>query len=484
MLKKLQFSRLTYQAIVGLAIAVVVLVNLAIGSVALRLDLSPGQAYTLAPATKTILHNLDDLVNVKLYLSSDLPTRLLPLKNDAVDLIKEYGRLSKQINIKIIDPKKDAPSLSEAKSAGIPELQFSQLEKDKYAVSTAFFGVAVSYGSKTEVIPQITDINSLEYNLTSAIYKVTRKTPVTIGIYGETAGTSQTETLNTLKKVMEQQFVVETTQLPLTTDYQTLLVLALPGEKFSDADINALKTYLSHGGKIVVFADGVTVNEDLTTSPTEHNLFTWLASDGVVLNKDLLLSSAAEMVNFGNGTVQFFAPYPFWLTTTAFNQTQPFFNNVSRLTFPWTSALRLTNPAGWQTSVLVKTENQSWEETSNFSLNPQDISAPANNNFKSFTVAALAQNQKTNGKLVVVASSRFILDRFLSQTSNNLDFTLNLVNDLAAGGALSGIRSRSVSLYPLPTLTATQMDLFKYANILLLPLVLAIFGAYRLMRRR
>ena len=53
----------------GMLTASLVVVNLLGGYIGGRLDLSPGNAYTLSPATRRIVGRLDDLVTVKLFAS-------------------------------------------------------------------------------------------------------------------------------------------------------------------------------------------------------------------------------------------------------------------------------------------------------------------------------------------------------------------------------------------------------------------------------
>jgi ABC-type uncharacterized transport system involved in gliding motility auxiliary subunit len=91
---------------------------------------------------------------------------------------------------------------------------------------------------------------------------------------------------------------------------------------------------------------------------------------------------------------------------------------------------------------------------------------------------------KNGAMVVVIPSSRFIKERFLNQQAGNLDFVLNILNEAAAGGALSGIQRRAVSFYLLPPLSEQQKDLAKYLNIFLLPLLLVIVGGVRLAKRR
>jgi len=84
----------------------------------------------------------------------------------------------------------------------------------------------------------------------------------------------------------------------------------------------------------------------------------------------------------------------------------------------------------------------------------------------------------------LIPSSRFVLEKYFSKNSGNLELVLNIVNDFASSGALSGIRQRQISFYPLPDLNDQMKDLFKYSNIFLLPLVFVIYGAVRLIKRK
>ena len=84
---------------------------------------------------------------------------------------------------------------------------------------------------------------------------------------------------------------------------------------------------------------------------------------------------------------------------------------------------------------------------------------------------------------MVIASSKFIDQQFLSSTSNNIEFVVNVLNDYGSGGALSGIPLRDVSLYPLPQLDNSMKEVFKYGNVIALPAIFILYGAYRLLRR-
>jgi len=477
-IRLLNLQKLKIPAICFLAIGAFVVFNVVFSSVSfLRYDLSYGKAYTLSASTKKILHNLDDVVTIKFFASSDLPTRLLPLKNEVTDLLNEYKKENKgRLTIKVLDPKKDQNALTEVQGLGIPQIQFSQLEQDKYAVSSSYFGIALSYGDKKELLPQVTDIESLEYNLTASIYKLTRKELIKIGILGkEDSSNPNQDDLVTFKSIMRQQFDLSFVGKEIDQSIKTILVFDDNKKEYDSQEIQAIKNYIGNGGKAIFFVDGVWVEDNLSTVPAKHNLSSLLAGYGITLNTDLVLSANAELVNFGNSQVSFLSPYPFWVKTNAFNTKSSYFSNIQQLTFPWVSSVNGGN-------ALIKTSNKSWEQKDNFLLNPQNIPQPRVDELKPFAIATELKDK--NGALLVIPSSRFILEKFLTRTSDNLEFVLNAVNDFASGGALSGIRQRAVSFYPLPDLADNIKDLFKYGNILILPLFFGLYGFARLMKRR
>ncbi|MBI2641548.1 GldG family protein [Candidatus Roizmanbacteria bacterium] len=487
-----RLAKFERQMIYLFALIAIIVANLIVSPFALRLDLSQGQAYTLSSSTRKILKDLDDVVNIKFFASSDLPTRILPLKNEVTDLLNEYKKTGgKNIQLKILDPKKDTKAQDEAKEIGVPELQFSQLEKDKYAVTSSYLGISLSYGNKKELLPQVTDVDSLEYNLTAAIYKMTRKELVKIGILGyENVFDPQQDQLSTFKKILQQQFNLEFVNVSsksatakIDPSIKTIMIFDTNQKEYDEQETNAIKDYVNNGGKAIFFVDGVWVSEDLTTQEAKHNLFSLLKNFGFTLEKNLILSTTSELVSFGSQQVSFLAPYPFWVKSSNFNAKTSHFSNIQVLTYPWVSSLSLEKKSGGEVKELVKTSKESWQQKDDFTLNPQTILEPSSQDLREFIITAESATSKKRS-IVVVSSSRFVLERYLSGGSNNSEFVLNIVNNLASGGALAGIRQRAVAFYPLPDLPENQKDIFKYLDILFLPLLFAAFGGWRLLKRR
>jgi len=488
----LNINRLKKQSLYILLIILFIVVNFLASFLKLRLDLSFGKAYTLSPSTRKIITKLKKPVKISFYVSSDLPARLIPLKTEISDTLDEYKKQGgKNIIFKTKDPKKDNKILEEVRKVGLQELRFSELEGNRYQTAAVFFGLVVDYRGKTEVINQATDIDNLEYNLTAAIYKLTRENTPKVAIIGEKNGFgSSNDPLLSLKKLLNKQFELSFFNFgskkteKIDKEIKTILVFDSNNKTYSDEEIKKIGDYLDQGGKGIFFLSGVWVDDQLATAPAKNNFSSFLSKWGVKLNKDLVLSGSSELVSFGmGGGSTIFTPYPFWVKAADFNRSKAYFSNVNQLTFPWVSSLKLSEKAGFKISPLVKTSARSWHQEGVFNLSPNSIPRPRRDSLQNFLIAAEAESEN-GGKIVVIPSSRFILQRYLGRDSSNLEFILNLVNDLASGGVLSGIRSRSVATYPLPDLNENQKDIFRYTNILILPFLFSIYGMVRLARRK
>lgn len=459
-----------------------------------RLDMSKNSAYTLSPSTRKIITSVKKPVTITLYTSSDLPTRIIPLKNDVSELLQEYRRGGKNITVTTVDPKKDTKIGDKLKELGIPQLQFSQLEQNKYQTSSFYFGIALTYNDKNEVIPQVSDYQNLEYNITSAIYRLTREATITVGIVGENPQMQygQQDPLSSLKKIMSQQYSVSSLDLKSAlTDTDAfmkandaLIVFERPEAPYSTEEIDLLKKFYESGKSLLVFANGVSIDErTLEVAPSTHNLNELTATYGATINTDLVLSTSAEYVNFGNETSQFLAPYPFWIRTNIFNAKTGLFSNLQFVSFPWASSLSLKDTKKASLTPLISSSNRSWIQKGEYVLNPNTIPQPRQTDVKEYLLGAVLTNKK-GGELIVIPSSRFVLDQYMGRGSGNLDFALNAVDVFSSQGSLSGIRSRIVSFYPLPDIADTQKELYKYTAILLFPLIWGIYGVVQLIRRK
>jgi len=118
-----EFKRLR----VGTAVvaALVITLNLLGSHVRGRLDLTAGNLYTLADGSRELLADLDDLVQIKLFASNELPPELQLQLRDVRDLLADMRRASNgNLVVTDVDPDDDEDAAAEASEFGIFPVEF------------------------------------------------------------------------------------------------------------------------------------------------------------------------------------------------------------------------------------------------------------------------------------------------------------------------------------------------------------------------
>jgi len=458
-----------------------VVANLLIRQISFRADFSNGRAYSISTPSKKIVKSLPKPVVITFFSSKNIPSTLLVVRQEIDDFLKEYSTQTggKKITYVLKDPDGDTKAQQELQNYTIPQLQFSQQDQDNFAMQKAYFGVGISYNGKYASLPQVTEIRDLEYNLTSILYKLSMSSLPKVGVLGTPDGLAQLQSLVT---VSQSQFEIQETA-SVSAEFKTLIVFGTDAKQYTQDETSQLRQYLKDGGSAVFFVDGVSVNESLIPQDATHGLFGLLRSIGVELNKNLVLSKASELVSFGQerSSLPAVLQYPYWIKTNEFAK-QSVLSNVTVLVFPWSSSVQISKNSG----LLVKSEQQSWIETKDYNLSPQTRSTSSGlepKNVKEQTYPLVASGVYGKGKFMVIPSSRFVQDGFLSRTNDNIELVMNALSEYASGGTLSGIRSRSVEYYPLPKFSEPVKNTIKYLQIFLGPAIFTLLGLVVLIRR-
>jgi hypothetical protein len=329
----------------------------------------------------------------------------------------------------------------------------------------------------------VVNLSSLEYDITSAIYKMSREQAPKIGFWRQKNQADDPNDFLSFQTLVERQFSLQpvnlaTSEAQIDPTIRTIVIVA-ENEKIGTKGLAELKRFVQEGGNLVVMADGISVGNTLAAQPATHDLFSFLSDNGVVINRDLVLSETAEVANFSDGRFTFFTPYPFWLKTAAFDRKRTEFANVGTLLFPWASSLSVSGRDN--NTVLAKTQKNSWKQVDKFTLIPNKIPSPQKKDQAVFNL--VAEVKVGQGRVMVIPTSRFIKQQFISERSENIEFILNVLNDYASGGALSGIRARALTFAPLEGVSERTKEFITYVNILFLPGLFALYGVRRLTKR-
>jgi len=484
----------------AIIIGILAVVNFFSYSIFYRWDLTQNKDYSISDVSKKAVGQLDDIVRIKAYFSENLPSQYLNLRQEVGDILDEYANYSKgNIKVEFIDPKDDQSIQKELYAAGIPQLQFNVLEKDKYQVVNGYLGMSIEYGGKKEVIPVVQDTNNLEYQLTVAIKKVTGKIRAVIGYVTSNGTLDESNGISVAYKKLQELYDVQNVDLSSAREVPAninTLVIAGPKEKFSNSEQGAIDDFLMKGGRILFMIDGVKVDNGLAASNNDLSLDNMFAKYGIKLNHDLVLDISSGLASFSQGFITFATNYPFWpkIVKEGFDHNNAAVAKLESLVLPWVSSVEITDNADKtnQISYLAKTTGDGWHQTDNFNLNPQTAMSTKDES-KQYSVAvsdfgkfeSAFGNQKTgDGRIILVGDSDFINDNFVRNTPDNLLFFQNIVDSLNLDADLINIRSKGVSERPIKDLSDGTKAAIRYLNIFGLTVFVVVFGMIRYFLRK
>jgi len=469
-----------------------------------RWDLTENNKYSLSQVSRQTVSELDDRVNVKAYFSDNLPNQVLSIKQRVSDLLSEYRNYSDgNVNVEWVNPNKDSEMQRQLRMLGIPQLTFEVYEKDKRQLVKGYMGISISYEDNTEVIPAIKrNVSDLEYQMTTAIKKVTMDDSPTVG-YVTSQGAPQmgqkvrnlTQELQSLYDIRQVKLSGQEPQVPEAVD--TLIILG-PTEEFGEPALQAVNSYMMRGDKgLLVAQDGVAVKQGLQASPNNTGLNQVLSSYGVRINQDLVADKQSGRATFSQGFFSYSASYPYWplIQSKGFADDYSAVANLENVVLPWVSSVDAVQGGDKTRAVhkLIQTTSESWRAEKNFNITPEQASPQGKQ--QPYTVAVSVKGEMAdayppeeqagtfNGHVIAVGDSDFATDQYTGG-GDNLNLFLNLVDSLSLDDDLIDIRSQGMSSRPIQELNEGQKTAIRYANVLAVTVLVIAYGLVRYYLRR
>lgn len=165
-----------------LLLAILVAVNIILGSFTLRKDMTAEKLYTLSAGTCQLVQKLDRNVDLMFFFNRSAPEVPAPLKQFArqvEDLLKEYERASGgKIRLIKYDPKPDSDAEDLAQRYGLDGQMLPP------AGPALYLGIVAVSGSQQALIPLIDPRNEsmLEYQITRMIHRVAKARKPVVGV--------------------------------------------------------------------------------------------------------------------------------------------------------------------------------------------------------------------------------------------------------------------------------------------------------------
>ncbi|HWH04645.1 MAG TPA: Gldg family protein [Gemmatimonadales bacterium] len=474
----------------SLAVVGLVVLNLFGRHIGGRLDLTPGGEYSLSRATKSMLQQLPDLVTIKLFASSSLPPEIAFLRRDVDDLLGDYRSAGKgKVRVVVLDPTHDSSAARQAEALQIPPVQFNVVGQGSLQMKEGYLGLAVQFANGTRQIPFIRKSDDLEYRLTSFIRELTQTSKPVLGWIRVSDGGSPNGDVSfgSVQEALGRSYDLRTIALAADTSIpaQTkVLVLSGSVDSLPPAQLAPLQAFLARGGNILLMAGGMTrapQGQFAMSRPVGWNALT--RTLGVSIRSDMVYDIAANaQVGLPSQFGQVVLPYPLWprgISTKA----SVIDADLPSVLLPWTSSIDTTGASKGTVTPLLVTSKLAGLMQQNVILSPQQSFSRATTAQRILAVQVQPKSPGA-GRLVVVGNGDFASDHFAQNSPENAVFVLNAVDWLAQDEALISIRSKDRTPPPLAFTNATLRGAVRYGNIIGVPLVVALFGALRLARRR
>lgn len=537
-----------------------------IASVAyLRFDLTTEKRYTLDRNTKDVLTNLDDIVHVKVYLDGELPLGFRYMQRELSELLGEFEVYGKRMfQFEFIDP---TSSTSKAeREAMLRDLTDKGLEptnvqeRDPKGGTTQriiFPGAVVSYKGREAMVNLLKNnpalsgdeninisIQGFEYAILSAMLKLQ---PDSLPKLAFVHGHGQLDEFETgdIAQELVGQFEVHRVMLGGEVgglDPYSVVIMAGPTKRVSEADKLVLDQYIMGGGKVLWFVDGVTVSIDSLSNgattlayPNNHNLEDILFKYGARVNPTLIQDMQCSVIPVNvslPGQDSRFAPAP-WVYYPLLNSpsNHPITRNLNIVSAKFASPVDTVglNPEV-QKQFLLKTSPYTRTVNVPAFINLAQIEqSPLERDFtqSNLPIAVLLEGEfpsvfnnrplasLNNGnpfrfreksmptRMIVVADADIIrndvsrrgdgayitplgYDRYTNQTYGNKDLVVNMVNYLSDDMGLMNLRSREFKLRLLDkNKVLEQRTKWQLLNLVVPSAVLLLFViAWLLVRRK
>jgi len=304
----------------------------------IRFDLTENKQYSLTNSTKNILDELEDKVEISVYISDDIPPEFLPGKQNIIDLLAEYDRFGgSNLTVDVKDPTADSFE-SDAVAAGLQENPFQVLSDDSYEIARGFYGLSIKYNEVSIPLP-LAGAYRLEYDLTSNIYQLANTDIVKIGYLTGHGEKDFASMYRVIVNAMSKQYEIVDIDLsagePIDINEVKAVIIADPSENLSERDMFELDQYIMQGGNVIILADAYTNDfEAGAFNKKEINLNTFLNRYGLNLDNTMVADRSSTPVSG-------YLVYPYWVMALAenINSDIPVLESINSATFLWGSSV-------------------------------------------------------------------------------------------------------------------------------------------------
>jgi ABC-type uncharacterized transport system involved in gliding motility auxiliary subunit len=382
----------------------------------------------------------------------------------------------------------------------------------------------MQYLDRTAALPFVSDLATLEYDITSQMRALVQNRPRTIGILLGDSRRSLAQNYRYLQQELGFQFQVREVGRGVDVPADVPVLFVIGNRDIDDNAMLRIDQFIMRGGKALFAVDSIDIDlsAGLAASVGKNTVVKdALAQYGLRVDDALVLDVLNQKISYSLRQGQYMvSPYPFWLALSArnVNPTHPITARFAGLDLYWSCPVQIIPRQGVDAQVLARTSPKAWIMKDTFSTNPAlgpmleqsaagraqyDVAAALSGTFRSAYEGRAIQSppgespikgplleSSSATRIIVVGDADFASDMIqYTQAQYNMTFLSNCAEWLAQEDDLLAIKTRAQTDIRLdaisdPARKAAAMRSSIVVNVALVPLAVVAFGVARLLIRR
>jgi gliding-associated putative ABC transporter substrate-binding component GldG len=311
-----------------ITIAVLVLVNWLASMYHTRIDFTNEKRFTLSAPTKKILRNLDETVQVDVFLKGEFPSGFKKLANSTNEILNEFKEIAgSKLQYNFISPDDEMPGTlikwgDTLTALGLYPINLkSQLKSGEqqqllYPVALVHYKEKVMpvelYNGSSKAIT-FSEINSaeamMEFKFADAINKISQVERPMIAYSAGNGEPGDARIYDLANNVLLNDYNLKTINIntvPDIPDTFKLLMIVKPTKPFSAEEKLKIDQFIMRGGKLLLFQDKLEAELDSLKSMSNQvvaydrnlELNDLLFKYGVRINPDLVMDLQCDFLPF------------------------------------------------------------------------------------------------------------------------------------------------------------------------------------------
>ncbi|AYE36599.1 hypothetical protein DB313_03945 [Borrelia turcica IST7] len=485
--------------ILNLAIILLILCNISI--FVFKIDFTKNKAFTISSVTKDLFSNANEKIYITYYNSSSLGN-YFAFPEQIKNFLTSFSDASNgQVIYREIDADKVSSPLEQI---GIPSQQIDLRDINQLSILKIYSGIEIIYEGKREVLPIVTEIGNLEYELASSLDKLINNTKKVLGlVFGDE---TLKETHKSFIEIMKKAFKTDIKEININKepleDINGLFIIG--AKEINNDSLKKIDEFIVNNGKVLFATSKIDYNPQnpYATAPLKSPLFNLIESYGIKYNENIILDKRAPNLFLG-GYFQIYHPWILIDKSSLIDPKNPLFKNFYDALIPWSNSLELIENKESEINYLplFASSKESWQ------VSDENISSIAMHSFdvpKTFDkedtqkilgyyvegqIKSLYNDKKSeNSKIIFLGSSMIFSDYMYNGSPSNFELAGRISDYLMQKEAFFSIKSREVRSKLKFVNSSQEMLNAKFLliliNLILLPIAIIIFGLIRFTQKR